>query len=178
MQVAEHRDERPHLVAGVQAARTREYPDAGAFEALGLLAERRLWRGECEAIGAHAQESDDAGPVAPYLSLQPLSPIEELGRVEFVSACGGAGDQVGEAVPLFEEEILFPWPEPARREPAGMQRRPEAVAGAREMVASGGRVEAGIDAAEEDLQVRRDDVAQRLRASGLELLSGRLKLAG
>jgi hypothetical protein len=48
----------------------------------------------------------------------------------------------------------------ARRESAGVQRGPEAVAGAGEVEAGGGRVEAGVDAAKKDLQLRRDDIAQ------------------
>jgi len=42
-----------------------------------------------------------------------------------------------------------------------MERGPEAVAGSSEMWLDGGGVEAGIDAAEEDVEIRRDDVGQR-----------------
>jgi len=42
-----------------------------------------------------------------------------------------------------------------------MERGPEAVAGSSEMLLDGSGVEAGIDAAEEDVEIRRDDVGQR-----------------
>jgi len=48
----------------------------------------------------------------------------------------------------------------ARRDPRRMQRRPEAIAGTRKVKARRGGVEAWVDAAEQDLQVGRDDVAQ------------------
>jgi hypothetical protein len=59
--------------------------------------------------------------------------------------------------------------EKARREARGVQRRPEAVAGPREVEAGRRRVQAGIDAAEQDLQVRGDDVAQALAVRGAKL---------
>jgi len=178
MQFAQQRHQRAHLVVGVQSARAGQNPDARALESHGLLAEGGLRRGEGEAVGAHAEEGDDAGPIALHLALQPPSSLYELRGVKLVSAGGGATDQVGEAISQLQKKILLPRPEAARREAAGVQRRPEAVAGAGEVVAGGGRVQPGIDAAEKDLQVRPDDVAQRLRARGLELLRGRLKLAG
>jgi len=43
-----------------------------------------------------------------------------------------------------------------------VQRRPEAIAGTAEVMSDRGRVEAGIDAAEEDVEAGRDDVRDRL----------------
>src|SRR5687768_11435277 len=42
-----------------------------------------------------------------------------------------------------------------------MERGPEAVAGSSEMLLDRGGVETGIDAAEENVEIRRDDVGQR-----------------
>jgi len=60
-----------------------------------------------------------------------------------------------------------------RRKAGGVQRGPEAVTGSREVVAGGGGVKAGIDATEEDLELRRDDVAQLLAARRRELRRAR-----
>jgi len=50
-----------------------------------------------------------------------------------------------------------------------VQRRPEPVARAGEVVAGGGGVETGVDADEQDLQAGRDDIAQALARGRLEL---------
>jgi len=49
-----------------------------------------------------------------------------------------------------------------------VQRRPEPVARAGEVVAGGGGVEARVDADEQDLQAGRDDIAQALARGSLE----------
>jgi len=50
-----------------------------------------------------------------------------------------------------------------------VQRRPEAVAGTREVVAGRSRVQAGIDSDEQDLQGWSDDIAQAFACGSLEL---------
>ena len=55
---------------------------------------------------------------------------------------------------------------------------PEAVAGAGEMVADGGGVEAGIDADEEDIEIGADDVGDGFGVGGLELGFGRFPGCG
>ena len=57
-------------------------------------------------------------------------------------------------------------------EAAGEEGRPEAIAGPGEVMADRRRVEARIDAAEEDEQVRREDVGDGLAVSGGELGRG------
>jgi hypothetical protein len=54
-----------------------------------------------------------------------------------------------------------------------MDNGPEAVAGAREMMADGARVQARVDAAEEHAQSRRDHIVDLLADRRLELLSRR-----
>jgi hypothetical protein len=53
-----------------------------------------------------------------------------------------------------------------------MERAPEAVSRAAEVVADRRRVQAGIDADEEDVEAGRDDVANASAARGLELRPG------
>lgn len=65
--------------------------------------------------------------------------------------------------------------EKPRRESRFVERRPEAVAGAAEVLLDGGGIEAGIDAAEEDVEVQRDDVGKRRIGRGGDLLPGRFQ---
>ena len=64
-----------------------------------------------------------------------------------------------------------------RGESRAVQDRPEAIARAAEVLFHGRRVEAGIDAAEEDVEVRRDHVGQRLVRRRRELLLRRPQAA-
>jgi hypothetical protein len=52
--------------------------------------------------------------------------------------------------------------EQSRRKACAVQRGPEAVAGPREVVSGGGRIEAGVDAAKKDLQAGRDYILEPL----------------
>jgi hypothetical protein len=52
-----------------------------------------------------------------------------------------------------------------RRKAGAVKRGPEAISGTREVVAGGGRIQAGVDAAEQDLQAGRDDVPQAFAGS-------------
>jgi hypothetical protein len=59
-------------------------------------------------------------------------------------------------------------------ETSSKQRGPETIAGASEVMANGGSVESGIDAAEEHTQTRRNHVAHRLAFGCDKLLLGGL----
>src|SRR5579871_5237177 len=50
-----------------------------------------------------------------------------------------------------------------------MQSRPEPIAGSREMMPGRARVQTWIDAAEQDVEIRRDDVLNRLAVRALEV---------
>jgi len=52
---------------------------------------------------------------------------------------------------------------------AGIQRGPEAISGTCKVMAHGGRVETRIDAAEQNTQVRRDHITNRLFSCGEKL---------
>jgi hypothetical protein len=141
-----------------------------AFQPLGLQPERRRRTTERRAIGPHADESDRAGPEAADLGGKLLSTGDELGVGELIGRRGGAIDQVGEAIAQAEQLRVLGGMKQARRESRRVQRRPEAVAGAREVKARRGGIEAWVDAAEQDLQAGRDDVAQA--PAGRRLKSG------
>lgn len=120
------------------------------------------------AVRSDAEEGDDPGPEAPQLRGKALAAGYEFRGRELLGGCGGAVHQVAHAIALLEELVLLRRVEQAAGEPGGMQRRPEAIARAREVMAGGGRVQPGVDAYEKDLQVRRNHVLQPLAARRLE----------
>ena len=75
--------------------------------------------------------------------------------------------------PCRERHVLSVVMEEAWGEAAAVEGGPEAVAGAAEVAADGGRVEAGVDAGEEDDEVFGDEIRDLLVARGEELGFGR-----
>src|SRR5439155_14222295 len=73
-----------------------------------------------------------------------------------------AVDEVGDAVTAAQQFGLLGWVELFLGEARQMQRWPEAVARSGEVVAGGGGIQARVDADEQHLQPRRDDVADAL----------------
>jgi len=120
-------------------------------------------------IGTHAEKSHRTRTVASNLARQARTPGDEFRGLELSGAGRGTPDQVGEPVTQPRKGFLLRRMQQPGREARRVQRGPEAVAGPGEVVARGGGVEAGIDAAEKDRQARRDDVAQLLAAGLLEL---------
>jgi len=124
-------------------------------------------------IGTHAEKRHHAGTIPSNLAGQPGSPGDEFRRLELVGACRCPADQVGKSITQARKHLLFRRVKEPRRKAGGVQRGPEAVTGSREVVAGGGGVKAGIDAAEEDGETGRDDVAQLLAARRGELCRAR-----
>ena len=120
-------------------------------------------------IGTHAEKRHHARPVAANLAGKASSPGDKFGRRQLIGARRGPANQVGEPETQADERFLFRRVEKARREAGAMQRGPETIARTGEVVAGRGGVKAGIDSAEEYLEMRRNDVAQRLAARRLEL---------
>jgi hypothetical protein len=65
--------------------------------------------------------------------------------------------------------------EEAGGEAGAVEGRPEPVAGTAEVLLDGGRVETGIDAAEEDVEIRRNDIRQRFARGGGDLVRYRFQ---
>src|SRR3989442_1547514 len=82
-------------------------------------------------------------------------------------------EEVRDADAAREELALVERRQLAVREARAMERRPEAIAGTREMMADRRGVEPGIDPAEEDAQAGRDHVGDALPARGEQVLAGR-----
>ena len=130
------------------------------FEGFALSSNPRTAQSECVAIGPDAEERHHLRTVTPHLRGQPLSPFHEFVGLQLSRRGGTAVHHIGDSIAGLQELGLLRRMKLERREPGLMQRRPEAVAGAREMVARGGGVQAGVDADEQDLQAGRDDVPE------------------
>src|SRR5207244_4508608 len=92
----------------------------------------------------------------------------ELGTAQLGRTGAAAVHHVGDAQAVPEELVLLIGPELARGEAGTVQRGPEPVAGAGEVVTGPGRVQAGVDAAEQHVQAGGDDVRDTAAGRGGE----------
>ena len=90
------------------------------------------------AIGAHTKHRQHARRIMFDFGGQPLASCRQFILCEFVGCGRGTFDQVCDAISQRQQFLLFRRRELARRKTAQVQRRPEAVARARKMVASRG----------------------------------------
>jgi hypothetical protein len=140
-------------VVGVEAAGIGEDPGVAAAEGGLLETDAGVFDAGNDAIGTDADEGDDGGAPSFDFGLEALAAGAKFVVCEFSGAGGGAFDDIGDAEVEVEKEGFFKGGEEARGEAACVEGGPEAVAGAAEVVADGGGVEAGIDADEEDDEV-------------------------
>jgi len=131
--------------------------DAGAFVA-----------SDC-AVGANADEGDHGRTPAFDFGLEALAARAKFVVGEFIGARGWTFDDVRNAESELKKERPFKGREEARSEFAVAEGGPEAVTGPAEMAADGGRIEAGIDAGEEDDEVFGDKIRDALVVRGAEL---------
>jgi len=129
-------------------------------------------------VGAHTEKHDARRAVAPDLGSQAPAPGDEFDRRQLVRRRGRAVDEVGDAVAAFQQQPLLRRMQQSRREPGGVKRGPEAIAGTGEMVPGGRRVKPGIDPAEQHPQARSEDIPQALAGCPGKLCRGRLTPAG
>lgn len=156
-------------VVGVEAAGVGEDPGVAAAEESLLEADAGVFDAGNDAVGTYADEGDDGGAPKFYLGFEAPAAGAKFFVCEFIGAGGGAFDDIGDAEFQVEKEGFFKWGEEARGEAAGVEGGPEAVAGAAEVVADGGGVEAGVDAGEEDDEVFGDKIRDDRVACGEEL---------
>src|SRR5262245_17154676 len=156
-------------VVRVEAARVRQDPDERARERLGLSAECGLRAIERRAERRDAHDSDRARPEPAHLAFEPPAACSKLLSLERRRRCRGARDEVGDPDAKRDERRVLPRREAPRREPGCVKRRPEPVSRPREVMAGCARIEAGIDATEQHVEIGRDHVADRLALRGEEL---------
>jgi hypothetical protein len=136
-------------VVGVQSAGVGENPSVAAAEGLLLEADLGVLYTRDDAVGVNADKGDDGRTPAPDFLQEAAAAGAKLVVGEFIRAGGGAIDNVGDPELEIEKKRFFKRGEEARSESAAVQGGPEAIAGAAEVAADGGGVEAGIDAREE-----------------------------
>ena len=168
-EVSEELCEGGGLVVGVEAAGVGEDPGVAAAEGGLLEADAGVFDAGDDAVGADADEGDDGGAPAFDFGFEALAAGAKFVVGEFIGAGGGAFDDVGDAEFEVEKEGSFKGGEEARGEAAAVEGGPEAVAGAAEVAADGGGVEAGVDAGEEDDEVFGDEIRDELVVRGEEL---------
>src|SRR5262249_47704251 len=108
----------------------------------------------------------------------PLRPRDDLFVRQLVGRRGRPVHEVGDAAAPAKQLALLERGQRAVGEPGEVQGRPEAVAGPAEVVADGARIQAGVDAAEEHFEARREDVADLLAVGGGDLRRARFPGAG
>lgn len=108
--------------------------------------------GERGAVRGHADHRQPARAQPAHLRAERPAARDQLACAEFLGPRGGPRHDVGDAKPELEQLPLLARMQPLASEARLMQRRPEPVARAGEVVAGGGRVQARVDSAEQDAQ--------------------------
>jgi hypothetical protein len=157
------------LVVGVEAAGVREEPRVAAAEGFLLEADSGVFIGGNDAVGPDAYEGDDRGAPAFDFGLQALTSGAKFVAGKLIGAGCRSLDDIGDAEFEVEKERFFKGRKETRREAAAVEGGPEAVAGAAEVVADGGGVQAGVDAGEEDDEIFGGEIRDELVVRGEEL---------
>jgi len=166
------------LVVGVEAAGVGENPSVAAAEGPALESDAGVFNAGDDAVGTDADEGDDGRAQAFHFGFEATAAGAKLVVGQFIGTGRGAIDDVGDPELEVEQEIAFKGGEEARREAAAVEGGPEAVAGAAEVAADGGRVEAGVDAGEEHDEVFGGQIRDALVARSEELGLGRFPGGG
>src|SRR3954465_12793755 len=138
----------------VEPARVRQHPHWATADLLRLEAHPRRRPPERGAVGGQADDRHQPGRVPSYGRLERGGARAQLPGAQLRGGAGGAEGEVGDADAVPRELVVRVGPQAPRREPRRVERRPEAVAGAREVVADLGRAQRGVDPHEQDPQAR------------------------
>jgi len=103
----------------------------------------------------------DQQGIAPHLGRQSSAAVGEFCHSQFRRTGGAPGDEVRDATPELQQCPLLRRYELAIGETYAVKGGPESISGTREVVAGGCGIQTRIDATEQDLQVRSDDVGNR-----------------
>ncbi len=169
-QVDEQSNEIAQKVICVYAAGIGEHPDPRGTDCLRLLTHRSTGRAEPLAVGVDAKHREYLRPEPQDLFLEHFRAGPQFIGRKLVCLRGRIVEDIRNAAVEIEELRLFL----GVQEPVGKARveegNPEPVAGPGEMVAHCARVKAGVDAAEEDFQIERDDIGNSPPGGGEQLL--------
>jgi hypothetical protein len=145
-------------MVGIEAARIGQHPHSGCSERLRLEPNGRARPIERDAIGTNANYGDTPGTQTANLPGESQSARAQLIVRELRGCSCRARYEVGDADSSLEQELLFPRPEQALGEAGAVQGGPEAIARPGKVMPRSRGVETRIDAAEEDLQIGRDQI--------------------
>ena len=157
------------LVVGVEAAGVGEDPGVAAAEGGLLEADAGVFDAGDDAVGVNADKGDDGRTPTSDFGLEASAADAKFVVGEFIRTGGGAFDDVGDAKPEIEKKSSLKGGKEARSEAAAVKGGPESVAGAAEVSADGGGVEAGVDAGEEDDEVFGREVRDEFVMRGQDL---------
>ena len=167
--VPEEFGERRQLVVGVEAARVGQDPQAARAETLGLRTDHGLRVDRRRSRYAETPRMAMTGRSIALRGLEEAAAaVADLVGSELGGGRGRAVDEVGDAEAGLEHGVAVPGRQESIGEARGVERRPEAVARPGEMAPGGARVAARVDAAEEDAQVRGDEVGDGQAVGGRE----------
>lgn len=152
---------------GIQPARVREEPDRRCVDGSILRSDLGPGIAEPHPIGLHPQNRKESGAVAPDLPPQGRGPSLQLLGGELRCRGRRPRHHIGDPQPKAQQLLLLEGRELPRGEPGSMKSRPEAIARASEVVPGGARIEARIDAAEDDIEPRSDQIPDPLAVGGL-----------
>ena len=136
------------LIIGIESARIGKNPNLGAADSFRLFADADASVAECILIRTNAEDSDDARAIPADLRCQAVGTGAQFLFHELRGVGRGAVDEIGDAVAVFQQLALFVRRKQSRREAGFVQRGPEAIAGAGEMVAHRARIKSRVDADE------------------------------
>src|SRR5262245_43641446 len=106
----------------------------GSLECLALPPDSGLPNRESVAVGAHPEKREGPRTVATDRGRQALASDDEFGGIQLFGRGGAAVDEVGDAVPRFQQLALLGGVQLPLGEAGLVQRGPEAVSGPREVV--------------------------------------------
>src|SRR5271155_2948973 len=156
-------------VVGIEAAGVGENPGVATAKRGLLEADPGVFNAGDDAVRADADEGDDRGPPAFDLGLEALAAGAKFVVGEFISAGGGAFDDVGDTEFEVQKKGIFKRREDARGKAAAVESGPEPVARSAKVAPDGGGVQPGVNAREEDDKVFGYEIRDELVVRGQEL---------
>src|SRR5580658_8812889 len=150
------------LVVRLKTAGVGQEPKLGTGEGFRLEADDGSGAQKGRPVCLQSKDSDTAGAQPLHLGLQLHCALAEFGRTEFAGGGCHPPHQVRDADAKSGQGVLLRWYEHGLGESTGREQLPEPVPGPGEMQAEVTREPAGIDPAEEQAQIRPDQISQGL----------------
>lgn len=157
------------LKMGIQPTGIGQHPAPGAADRFILPSELRIGAIEGSSIRADSENRDDSWSISSHLPLQSPRATTQIIGTQLTGGRGCMGHDIGNPKAQWQKLALVERGKLPIRESRPMQRRPETIAGPRKMVARGGRVQAGIDPAEQNSQIGCDHIRHGFAVCGAKL---------